>query len=306
MNQNNTVAQNGQITTNTGEIILYQPDNSIRLEVRMEEETVWLTQAQMAMLFGTQRAAITKHLNNIYQSGEIDMETTCSKMEHVGQNGSRLYTTKYYNLDAILSVGYRVNSKNATTFRRWATHVLKDYLLRGFSINQRVQIMEERIDRQLLDHTEKIHNLENKVDFFVKTALPPVEGVFYDGQIFDAYAFASDLIRSAQRRIVLIDNYIDDSVLLMLSKRSEGVTVEIVTRRVSETLALDIERHNRQYPPISVRESDRFHDRFLIIDDTVYHLGASLKDLGKKLFAFSRMEIDAKEIFQPQNNHLSS
>lgn len=149
MNQNNTVAQNGQITTNTGEIILYQPDNSIRLEVRMEEETVWLTQAQMAMLFGTQRAAITKHLNNIYQSGEIDMETTCSKMEHVGQNGSRLYTTKYYNLDAILSVGYRVNSKNATTFRRWATHVLKDYLLRGFSINQRVQIMEERIDRQL-------------------------------------------------------------------------------------------------------------------------------------------------------------
>ena len=306
MNQNNTVAQNGQFTTNTGEIILYQPDNSIRLEVRMEEETVWLTQAQMAMLFGTQRAAITKHLNNIYQSGEIDMETTCSKMEHVGQNGSRLYTTKYYNLDAILSVGYRVNSKNATTFRRWATHVLKDYLLRGFSINQRVQIMEERIDRQLLDHTEKIHNLENKVDFFVKTALPPVEGVFYDGQIFDAYAFASDLIRSAQRCIVLIDNYIDDSVLLMLSKRSEGVTVEIVTRRVSETLALDIERHNRQYPPISVRESDRFHDRFLIIDDTVYHLGASLKDLGKKLFAFSRMEIDAKEIFQPQNNHLSS
>ena len=227
MNQNNTVAQNGQITTNTGEIILYQPDNSIRLEVRMEEETVWLTQAQMAMLFGTQRAAITKHLNNIYQSGEIDMETTCSKMEHVGQNGSRLYTTKYYNLDAILSVGYRVNSKNATTFRRWATHVLKDYLLRGFSINQRVQIMEERIDRQLLDH----------------------------------------------------------SVLLMLSKRAEGVTVEIVTRRISETLTLDIERHNRQYPPISVRECDRFHDRFLIIDDTVYHLGASLKDLGK---SFSR------------------
>ena len=306
MNQNNTVAQNGQFTTNTGEIILYQPDNSIRLEVRMEEETVWLTQAQMAMLFGTQRAAITKHLNNIYQSGEIDMETTCSKMEHVGQNGSRLYTTKYYNLDAILSVGYRVNSKNATTFRRWATHVLKDYLLRGFSINQRVQIMEERIDRQLLDHTEKIHNLENKVDFFVKTALPPVEGIFYDGQIFDAYAFASDLIRSAQRCIVLIDNYIDDSVLLMLSKRSEGVTAEIVTRRISETLTLDIERHNRQYPPISVRECDRFHDRFLIIDDTVYHLGASLKDLGKKLFAFSRMEIVADEIYQPQNNHLSS
>ena len=286
MKQNTDLRQNG-------EIILYQPDNSIRLEVRMEEETVWLTQAQMAMLFGTQRAAITKHLNNIYKSGEIDMEATCSKMEHVGQDGTRLYTTKYYNLDAILSVGYRVNSKHATTFRRWATHVLKEYLLRGFSINQRVQNMEERIDRQLQEHTERIHDLENKVDFFVRAALPPVEGIFFDGQIFDAYAFASDLIRSAQKRIILIDNYINDSVLLMLAKRKENVAAEIVTRRISEILALDIERHKHQYPPISIRESDRFHDRFLIIDDTVYHLGASLKDLGKKLFAFSRMEMGA-------------
>ena len=173
--------------------------------------------------------------------------------------------------------------------------VLKDYLLRGHAINQRIERLEQRVSKT-----------EEQIGFFVRTALPPVEGVFYDGQIFDAYAFAADLIRSARKSIVLIDNYIDDSVLLILSKRAEGATAEIVTRRVSETLALDIERHNRQYPPISVRECDRFHDRFLIIDDTVYHLGASLKDLGKKLFAFSRMEIDTNEIFQPQNNHLSS
>jgi hypothetical protein len=170
-------------------------------------------------------------------------------------------------------------------------------LLHGYSFNQRIQYVEQRIGRQLQEHTERIHNLENKVEFFVQTALPPMEGIFFDGQIFDAYAFASDLIRSAKRRIVLIDNYIDDSVLLMLAKRVDGVTAEIVTRRITETLSLDIERHNLQYPPVTARECDRFHDRFLIIDDTVYHLGASLKDLGKKLFAFNKMEIGAEVLF---------
>ena len=289
MKENELLAQNG-------EIILYQPDSSIRLEVRMEEDSVWLTQAQMAVLFGTQRSAITKHLNNVYKSGEIERETTCSILEHVGQKGTRLYHTTYYNLDAILSVGYRVNSKNATIFRRWATKTLKEHLLRGYTINQRLRQVEQRIDRQLQEHSEQIHTLQNKVDFFVRTALPPVEGVFFDGQIFDAYAFAADLIRAARKRIVLIDNYVDDSVLLTLAKRKEGVSAEIVTRHVTETLTLDLERHNRQYPPVSVRECDRYHDRFLVIDDTVYHLGASLKDLGKKLFAFSRMGISADEV----------
>ena len=277
-----------------GEIILYQPDDNIRLEVRMEGETVWLTQQQMAELFGTQRAAITKHLNNIYKSGEIDMVSTCSILEHMGQGGARTYPTKYYNLDAILSVGYRVNSKNATLFRRWATHTLKDHLLRGYSINQQILCLGQRIDRQLQEHSERIHNLEDQVDFFVRTALPPVQGIFFDGQIFDAYTFASELIRTARNRIVLIDNYVDDTVLKMLTKRGEGVSAIIVTKHISDALAVDIERHNRQYPHVEVRTSDRFHDRFLILDDTVYHLGASLKDLGKKLFAFSRMEVEAE------------
>ena len=188
---------------------------------------------------------------------------------------------EFYNLDMILSVGYRVKSPQGIMFRRWANSVLKEYLLRGHAINQRIERLEQRVSKT-----------EEQIGFFVRTALPPVEGVFYDGQIFDAYTFASDLIRSAQERITLIDNYVDDSVLLMLAKRKEGVAAEIVTKHVTETLTLDLERHNRQYSPIAIRECDRYHDRFLIIDDTVYHLGASLKDLGKKLFEFSRMEMN--------------
>ena len=280
--------------SNKSEIILYQPNEDIHLEVRMEGETVWLTQQQMAELFGTQRAAITKHLNNIYKSGEIEIESTCSILEHMGQGGTRTYTTKYYNLDAILSVGYRVNSKNATLFRRWATHTLKNHLLHGYSINQQILCLGQRIDKELYKHSERIQNLENQVDFFVRTALPPMQGIYCDGQIFDAYTFAADLIRKAKKRIILIDNYVDDSVLKMLTKRGESVTATIVTKRISDTLAVDIERHNRQYPAVEVRTSDRFHDRFLILDDTVYHLGASLKDLGKKLFAFCRMEVGAE------------
>ena len=276
--------------TQNGEIILYQPDNSIRLEVRMEEDTVWLNRQQMAILFDRDVKTIGKHINNARKE-ELSDYPVVAKFATTASDG-KTYQVDYYNLDVILSVGYRVKSKRGIEFRRWANSILKEYLLRGYTINQHLQQVEQRIDRQLQEHTEQIHSLQNKVDFFVRTALPPVEGVFYDGQIFDAYAFASDLIRSARKRIVLIDNYVDDSVLLMLAKRKEGVSAEIVTRHVTETLKLDLERHNRQYPPIAIRECDRYHDRFLIIDDTVYHLGASLKDLGKKLFAFSRMEMN--------------
>lgn len=269
-----------------GEIILYQPDEAVKLEVRLEDETVWLTQEQIADLFGTKRPAITKHLNNIYKSGELDIDSTCSILEHMGNDGKQRYTTKYYNLDAILSIGYRVNSKNATLFRKWANSVLKYYLLKGYSINKRLSELE----RTVAQHTEKI-------DFFVRTALPPVEGIFYNGQIFDAYKFATDLVKSARRSIVLIDNYVDETVLLMLSKRSVGVSATIYTQRITQQLQLDLDRHNSQYPPIDIRTYRDSHDRFLIVDETdVYHIGASLKDLGKKMFAFSKLDIPAAVI----------
>ena len=269
-----------------GEIILYQPDEAVKLEVRLEDETVWLTQEQIADLFGTKRPAITKHLTNIYKSGELDIDSTCSILEHMGNDGKQRYTTKYYNLDAILSIGYRVNSKNATLFRKWVNSVLKDYLLKGYSINKRLSELE----RTVAQHTEKI-------DFFVRTALPPVEGIFYNGQIFDAYKFATDLVKSARRSIVLIDNYVDETVLLMLSKRSVGVSATIYTQRITQQLQLDLDRHNSQYPPIDIRTYRDSHDRFLIVDETdVYHIGASLKDLGKKMFAFSKLDIPAAVI----------
>lgn len=270
---------------NQGEIILYQPDEAIRLEVRLENDTVWLTQAQIAELFGTGRQAITKHLKNIFGSAELDEDSVSSILELTASDG-KVYKTKVYNLDAILSVGYRVNSKNATLFRRWANSVLKEYLLKGYSVNRRLTELEKTVAL----HSEKI-------DFFVRTSLPPVEGIFYNGQIFDAYKFATDLIKTARKSLLLIDNYVDESVLLMLSKRSAGVSAIIYTQRITPQLQLDLDRHNDQYPPIDIRTYRNSHDRFLIIDDTdIYHIGASLKDLGKKMFAFSKLEIPATAI----------
>ena len=286
MKDNNTLLP----ATGENEIILYQPDSTLSLNVRVEDETVWLTQQQIADLFGTKRPAITKHLANIYKSGELEESTTCSILEHMGNDGTQRYTTKYYNLDAILSVGYRVNTRNATRFRQWANKVLKEYLLRGYSVNQRLLHMESRIDRRLAEHDCQIRELSGKVDFFLKTSLPPREGILFDGQIFDAYLFVCDLIRRAKARIVLIDNYIDETVLTLLDKRAPGVSATVFTRKITDTLQLDIERHNDQYEPVNVRTAPGIHDRFLIIDDTLYHIGASVKDLGKKLFAFSKME----------------
>lgn len=284
-------SQNALSRQNTeNEIIIYQPDSMIKLEVRLENDTVWLTQQQIADLFGTKRPAITKHLANIYKSGELEENSTCSILEHMGNDGNQRYTTKYYNLDAILSVGYRVNSRNATLFRQWASKILKEYLLRGYSVNQRFLYMESRIDRRLSEHDQQIRELSGKVDFFLKTSLPPREGVLFDGQIFDAYVFVCDLIRRARKRIILIDNYIDETVLTLLNKRNRSVLATIYTKRIDDNLRLDIERHNDQYAPINVRTAPNIHDRFLIIDDTLYHIGASIKDLGKKLFAFSQME----------------
>jgi hypothetical protein len=275
------------------EIILYQTqDGDISIDVLFENETVWLTQAQIALLFGTQRPAITKHLNNIFKTGELNENVVCSILEHTTQHGAitgktQIASTKYYNLDAILSVGYRVNSKNATQFRIWANKILKDYILKGYAIHERFERLENRVSK-----TEK------KIDFFVKTSLPPAQGVFFEGQIFDAYVFVSDLIKSAKKTIILIDNYIDETVLLLLSKRQAKVSAEIYTKDISAQLQLDLTKHNTQYEPITIRKSTDFHDRFLIIDDTVYHIGASLKDLGKKLFAFGKMGIKQNELLK--------
>ena len=276
-----------------GEIILYQPDESVRMEVRIEDETVWLTQAQIAELFETKRQAITKHLKNIFQSGELNENSVCSILELTASDG-KSYKTKTYNLDAIISVGYRVNSKNATLFRRWASQVLKDYLLKGHVINQRISNLEQRVDAKFLSYDMQLTRLNEKVDFFVRTSLPPVEGIFFEGKYLDANAFATKLIKSAKNSLILIDNYIDESTLLMLSKRTTGVDATIYTQRITPQLQLDLTRHNNQYPPINIRTYRQAHDRFLIIDQSdVYHIGASLKDLGKKLFAFSKMDIPA-------------
>ena len=272
------------------EIILYQPDSTVKLEVRLEDETVWLTQQQIADLFGVKQPAISKHLKNIFESGELDENSVHSILEYTAADG-KTYKTKFYNLDAILSVGYRVNSKNATVFRQWANKVLKEYLLRGYSVNQRLLYMESRMDNRFMEYDKRLNQLSDKVDFFVRTSVPPVEGIFFNGQIFDAHVFASGLVKSARKRLVLIDNYVDESVLTLLDKRMDGVKATIYTHSISRQFRLDIERHNRQYPAIDVKTAPNIHDRFLIVDDDLYHIGASIKDLGRKLFAFSKMEI---------------
>ena len=197
-----------------GEIVVYQPDNITRLEVRVKNDSVWLTQSDLAQLFGVNQPAISKHIRNIYSSGELSSTDTYSILEYMGNDGRQKYAIKYYNLDVILSVGYRVNSRKAISFRKWASSILKEYLLRGYSINNRIDMIEDKLDRKLVEHERRLNAHEAKIDFFVRTSLPPVEGIFFDGQIFDAYVFAADLVRSAESSIILIDNYIDETVLI--------------------------------------------------------------------------------------------
>ena len=269
-----------------GEIIMYQPDETIRLEVRMGEETVWLTQQQMAELFDKDRTVISRHIRNIYKEEELEESITCAKFAHMGSEGDQTYEYTAYNLDVIISVGYRVKSKRGTKFRQWANRVLKDYLLRGYAINPRILALEEHVAKQ----DSQIEDLKNKVNFFVRSSLPPVEGIFYDGQIFDAYAQIVSLIKQAKHSIVLVDNYINVDTLTMLSNRDTNVSATIYTRQLSQQQQLDVQRHNQQYPPITINTCLHNHDRFLIVDDVVYLFGASLKDAGKKLFAYIRMQ----------------
>ena len=273
---------NIQQAQSRGEIILYQPDETVRLEVRLENETVWLNRLQMADLFGRDVKTIGKHINNALRE-ELRSFAVVAKFATTASDG-KTYQVEYYNLDMVLSIGYRVKSQRGIDYRHWANEALKRYLIKGYAFNQRLLYLEQKV----AEHDQKI-------DFFVKTILPPIEGVFYDGQIFDAYVFASDLIRRAKQEIILIDNYIDETVLMMLNKRNNGVKATIYTAHISENLKLDLQKHNTQYQPIDIKVFKDSHDRFLIIDDDVYHIGASLKDLGKKMFAFSKMEI-SKEI----------
>lgn len=267
-----------------GEIILYQPNDSLRLEVRLDGDNVWLNRSQLAELFDRDVKTIGKHINNALKE-ELDNVPVVAKFATTAADG-KVYQTEHYNLDMVISVGFRVKSRRGVDFRRWANTILKEYMLKGYAINQRI----EQLEKTVALHSEKI-------DFFVRTSLPPVEGIFYDGQIFDAYKFATDLIKSAQKSLVLIDNYVDESVLLMLSKRNPGVSATVYTQRITPQLQLDLDKHNDQYPPINMRTYRNGHDRFLIIDgEEVYHIGASLKDLGKKMFAFSKLSIPAKTI----------
>ena len=262
-----------------GEIVMYQPDETIRLEVRMGEDTVWLSQQQMAELFQRDQSVIARHIRNIYKEEELTEEGTYAKFAYMGHDGLQKYEVIHYNLDVIISVGYRVKSKRGTRFRQWANKILKDYLLKGYVVNQRITTLEH----QVADLTEK-------VNFFVRSSLPPMEGIFYDGQIFDAYAQIVSLIKQAKHSIILIDNYINVDTLTMLSNHDTNVSATIYTRQLSQQQQLDVQRHNQQYPPIAINTCQHSHDRFLIIDDVVYLFGASLKDAGKKLFAYIQMQ----------------
>ena len=287
------------IESNKGEIVMYQPDETIRLEVRVESETVWLTQQQMAELFQTTKQNVSLHVNNIFREDELTESSVVKESLTTAKDGKR-YKTKMYNLDVIISVGYRVKSKRGTKFRQWANRVLKEYIIRGYVLNQQLRMLEERMENKFQDYDSKLKEIQGKVNFFVRSSLPPIEGIFYDGQIFDAYVHIVNLIKQAKQSIVLVDNYIDETTLTMLSKRSSNVSATIYTSQQSQNLRqlqLDIQRHNQQYPPIAVNYCQRNHDRFLIIDDVVYVFGASLKDAGKKLFAYIRMqETSASEL----------
>jgi len=275
------------------EIVIYRPNElsvsrseALHIEVRFDEDTVWLTQAQIAELFGTKRQAITKHINNVYNTGELDKASTSSILELVEQEGVRAVKRKriYYNLDMIISIGYRVSSINATLFRIWATNKLRDFLLKGYVINTRIDRIE--------DNADALKNRVDEIELQINTHFIPTQGIFFNGQVFDAYEFASKVIRSAKQSIALIDGYIDESTLTLLAKKGEGVKVLLLTGSVDNRLRLDIQKANAQYGDFDAKHFTLSHDRFLIIDNgrDVYHIGASLKDLGKKWFAFSKMD----------------
>ena len=271
---------------NSNEIAIYKADKlSIKLEVKVENETVWLSLKQLSELFERDKSVISRHINNIFKECELIKESVVAKNATTALDG-KIYQVDFYSLDVIISVGYRVKSKRGTQFRIWANQIIKDYLLKGYAINNRV----DRLEEKLIDH-------DKKFDLLLNTNLHPNEGIYYDGQVFDAYVFVSKLIKTANKSIVLIDSYIDESTLLLLTKRNKNVITTIYTSKVTKQLQIDIEKHNSQYPEIIIKTYMKSHDRFLIIDnETLYHIGASLKDLGKKWFAFSKINLSVNEM----------
>ena len=287
------------------QIVVYQPNETIRLDVRLENETVWLTQSQLCDLFGVVKSNISYHLKNIYETNELEYAATVQKIRTVRLEAGRRVARdiEYFNLDVIISLGYRINSRLGIQFRQWATRVLKEVMIRGYTFSQRFSQLEDRMDRRFAKHDDRIALLEDKVDFFVQTQTPPLQGVFYDGQLWDARALVLKLIGSAKKSLILIDNWATAETLDLFAKKRKGVKVTIITsehydkkhvphRKISDA---DIATFNAQYPRLAVRYNETFHDRFLIVDDKeLYLIGASLKDLGRKCFGFTKM--DAGEI----------
>ena len=294
-----------RLPTPKNEIVVYQPSETLRLEVRLQDESIWLPQQKIADLFGVKKAAISKHLKNIFSTGELHEELVVSKMETTTRHGAidgkvQHHLINFYNLDVIIAVGYRVNSLQATKFRIWATQVLKRYILNGVAVDDRRYLaLSGEMDRRLASHDRRIVELEEKVDYFVQTTLPPKEKVLCDGQMLDAQFELTRIVKTARHRIVLIDNYIDERTLLLLGNRRVKVDCTVYTLKPnSPKLAPALANYVKQYPslPITVKGYQKSHDRFLIIDNTVWHIGASLKDAGSALFALMKMELDPSVI----------
>lgn len=282
-----------QNTSFQGELVIYQADD-VKIEVVLNEDMVWLSQSQIVQLFQSSKANISEHIKSIYHQNELDKDSTIRNFRTVRIEGNRevLRNITYYNLDVIISVGFRVNTKIGIHFRQWANNILKNNLLKGYSINQRIDYIENKFDTKLYNHDVQLKEISEQINYFVRKSMPPVQGVFYGGEIFEAYKFVSNLIKIANESIIVIDNYIDESVLTMLDKRKDGVMATIYTDKISNQLKLDLERHNKQYSAIEIQTVKDIHDRFVIIDnEDVFHIGASLKDLGKKLFAFSKLNL---------------
>ena len=274
--------------TTKNEIVLYQIDKqSQHINVRVEGDNVWLNRQQLSTLFDRDVKTIGKHIANILKE-ELKNFSVVAKFATTAKDG-KVYQVEYYNLDMIISVGYRVKSHRGIQFRIWANKVLKDHLLKGYSVNRRIN----RIENDVVILMEKV----DQIDLQINANLPPNQGIFFNGQIFDAYTLIADIIRSAKKSIVLIDNYIDDTVFMQLAKRKKGVKTVVYTKNITKVIKQDLQKYNAQYPNIELKKLTTAHDRFLIIDEkVVYHFGASLKDAGRKWFAFSKLAIDAMDI----------